>query len=391
VNRRRFCTSVIAATAAVTLALAAMPTAAEARSGPRSKRVCAAARRHHVACNARVVTDRGLRPHATITPQGGFTPAQLRTAYGLTGDAHGTIAIVDAYANPRAEADLGVYRSRFGLPPAVLTQVNESGGATLPKGNISWGQEEMLDLEMASAICPGCPLLYVAAASTSLDDFGAAVDTAARLGATVVSNSYGGAEFAGEAAFASHYDHPGVAIVASSGDSGYGAQVPAVFGTVTAAGGTTLHVTANGTRAGETVWSGAGSGCSAYIAKPAWQHDTACPRRTVADVAAVADPATGVAVYDSYGSRGGADWFVFGGTSVAAPIVAGVYALSGDTSGVPASRSYTAPAGSLFDVQSGSNGRCVTRSKPDAGYLCTGGSGYDGPTGNGTPNGTGAF
>jgi subtilase family serine protease len=167
--------------------------------------------------------------------------------------------------------------------------------------------------------------------------------------------------------------------------------VPAAFNTVTAVGGTTLTLNPDNTRASETVWSGAGSGCSAYIAKPSWQHDTACARRTVADVAAVADPSTGVAVYDSYGSTGGANWYVFGGTSVAAPIIGAVYARSGNTTGTPASLAYIAPKGSLYDVTSGNNGRCVHGRNTGGAYLCTGGTSYDGPTGNGTPNGTAAF
>ena len=384
---RRFTMSLAAATAVVSVSLALTPTTASARSAPRSKRVCVKAIRHHVACNARVLTDRRLRPHATTTFVGGYTPAQLRTAYGLTGDSTRTIAIVDAYASPRAATDLAVYRSQFGLPPAALTQVNQRGGNTPPKGSVSWGQEEMLDLEMASAACPGCSLLYVGADSTSMTDLAAAVDTAAGLGASVISNSYGGREFAGELGLASHYDHPGIAIVVSSGDNGYGVQFPAAFATVTAVGGTSLLLTASGSRASETAWSGAGSGCSTYVAKPRWQHDSGCARRSVADVAAVADPATGVAVYDSYGARGGAGWLVFGGTSVAAPIVGGIYALSGNTSGVPAALAYQAPPGSLFDVDSGSNGHCAAGND----YLCTGVVGYDGPTGNGAPMGADGF
>jgi hypothetical protein len=155
-----------------------------------------------------------------------------------------------------------------------------------------------------------------------------------------------------------------------------------------------LTLNQDNTRNSETVWSGAGSGCSAYITKPTWQHDSGCSRRTVADVSAVADPNTGVAVYDSYGSTGGANWYVFGGTSVAAPIIGAVYAQSGNTAGVPASLAYAdskPPAGSLYDVTSGSNGRCVRGKTSTGAYLCTGVVGYDGPTGNGTPNGTAAF
>jgi subtilase family serine protease len=164
-----------------------------------------------------------------------------------------------------------------------------------------------------------------------------------------------------------------------------------------AVGGTNLKTAANTRGWTETAWSGAGSGCSSQISKPSWQTDTGCSRRTVADVSAVADPNTGVAVYDSYGSSGGANWYVFGGTSVASPIVASVYGLAGNASSTdyPARIAYAAPAGSLFDVTSGSNGNCTKR-KPRGGsttgsYLCTAGPGYDGPTGLGTPNGTTGF
>jgi subtilase family serine protease len=370
---------------------ATSPVAALSTTGAvHSKRVCAVQPARYVACDARVVTDANLHPLATTTYQSGYNPAQLRTAYGLNTDATTIVAIVDAYANPNAEADLDAYRSQFGLGTAGLTQVNQSGGSiTTVSPNAGWGQEEMLDLEMVSAICPSCKLLYVGANSASFTDLAAAVDTAAGMGAKVISNSYGGNEFLGETTIATHFNKPGVAITVSSGDSGFGVEAPAAFKTVTAVGGTTLTLNSNGTRYNETVWSGAGSGCSAYITKPTWQHDTSCARRTVADVAAVADPATGVAVYDSYGSTGGANWMVFGGTSVAAPIIGAVYALSG-TAGVPAQLAYT-NAGSLFDVTSGSNGRCVRGKNTSGAYLCTGVWGFDGPTGNGTPTGTSAF
>jgi len=385
------------ASAAITLfsgLAAASPVAALSATGAvHSKRVCAVQPAGYVACDARVVTDANLRPLATTSYLNGYAPDQLRTAYGLTNDANTTVAIIDAYANPAATvvADLDAYRSQFGLGSATLTQVNQSGGTTLASPNIGWGQEEMLDLEMVSAICPSCGILYVGANSASFTDLAAAVDRAATMGAKVISNSYGGNEFSGEVGIATHYNKPGIAITVSSGDSGYGAQAPAAFNTVTAVGGTTLTLNSDDTRNNETVWSGAGSGCSAYISKPSWQHDTSCARRTVADVAAVADPATGVAVYDSYGSTGGANWMVFGGTSVAAPIIGAVYALSGNTGGIPASLAYSPPSGSLFDVTSGSNGRCVRGKNTSGAYLCTGVSGYDGLTGNGTPIGTGAF
>ena len=362
-----------------------------ASSAAHSKRVCAHAATGVAACDAHVRTDANLKPLATPTYQSGYNPAQLRTAYGLTGGSAPLVAVVDAYANPNAAADLAAYRNQFGLGAASLTQVNQSGGSIgTVAGNVGWGQEEMLDLEMVSAICPACPILYVGGNSASFNDLAAAVNTAAARGAKVISNSYGAAEFSGETSFAGAYNHQGVAITVSSGDSGYGAQAPAAFNTVTAVGGTSLTLNTNSTRKTETVWSGAGSGCSALISKPSWQHDTACSRRTIADVAAVADPQTGVAVYDSYGSTGGANWYVFGGTSVAAPIIGAVYALSGNTAGVPASLAYSHTS-SLFDVTSGSNGRCTHGRNTAGAYLCQGKVGYDGPTGNGTPIGTGAF
>ncbi len=389
---RRILGLAVLALAATALAPSVTASAAPSPTGALrgEKAVCAQASVGYAHCHAHVVTKGGnVTPNATTSYQSGYSPAQLRTAYGLgTLSGTTTIAIVDAYAHPAAAADLAVYRTQFGLRPANLTQVNQTGGSTLPAGNTGWGQEEMLDLEMVSAICPTCPIIYVGASSASFTDLGTAVKTAAAKGAKVISNSYGGSESPSETSIqSSYYTIPGVAITVSSGDSGYGAQSPAAFNTVTAVGGTNLKLNADGTRASETVWSGAGSGCSAYITKPTWQHDTGCARRTIADVAAVADPATGVAVYDSYGSTGGANWYVFGGTSVAAPIIGGIYGLSGNTAGTPAALLYSA-AGSLFDVTSGSNGRCTNHRTTGSAYLCTGVSGYDGPTGNGTPKGS---
>jgi subtilase family serine protease len=387
----------LAAAAAATLvtSLVSAGGAADAAStSAHSKRVCAHAATGYVACDSRVRTDANLKPLATVNYSSGLTPAQLQKVYGLSGGSAPLVAVVDAYAHPNPLDDLNAYRSQFGLGSAnsLFTQVNQNGQSTsLASGNTGWGQEEMLDLEMVSAICPACPILYVGAKSASFADLATAVNTAFAAGAKVISNSYGGNEFSSETTLAGAYDHAGVAITVSSGDSGYGAQAPAAFKTVVAVGGTHLTLNADGTRKTETVWSGAGSGCSAYITKPVWQHDTGCSRRTISDVSAVADPATGVAVYDSYGSTGGANWYVFGGTSVAAPIIGAVYALSGNTAGYPASLAYNAPAGTLFDVTSGSNGRCVHGRNTANAYLCTGVVGYDGPSGVGTPKSTAGF
>jgi subtilase family serine protease len=347
-------------------------------------------------CHAHVVTDaRGNileGKHAGASPMiapSGYGPNDLRTAYALTsastsGGSGKVIAIVDAYGYPNAAADLQVYRSQYGLPACTVASgclkiVNQTGGATAPRTDTGWDQEQALDLDMASAICPNCKIVLVQANSSSFANLSAAVDYAASVpGVVAISNSYGGSEYSSEVNDQSHYNNPttrGIAVTVSSGDNGYGVEFPAAASNVTAVGGTHLVVGQS-----ETAWSGAGSGCSAYIAKPSWQKDVGCARRTVADVSAVADPNTGVAVYGP--NHGRSQWMVFGGTSVAAPLIAGVYAVSGSV--VPTQTTYANTA-ALHDVTSGSNGSCGGT------YLCTAGSGYDGPTGLGTPNGTNAF
>jgi subtilase family serine protease len=324
------------------------------------------------------------------TGPSGYNPADLQSAYKLPSSTAGggqTVAIVDAYDDPKAESDLGVYRSRFGLSACTTAngcfrKVNQTGGTNYPRGNRSWAQEISLDLDMVSAICPNCHILLVEATTNSFSNLATAVDEAAKLSANEISNSYGGSEYSNEVNDQSHYNHPGIAITVSSGDSGYGVQFPAASRYVTAVGGTTLNRASNSRGWSETVWSGAGSGCSAYISKPSWQTDTGCSRRTVADVAADANPNTGVSVYDTYHETG---WLVFGGTSVSSPIIASVYALAGNAGSVTYGSYSYSHTSSLFDVTSGSNGSC------GGSYLCTGEVGYDGPTGNGTPDGTGGF
>jgi subtilase family serine protease len=372
------------------IALAALLAAAPAAARP-NRRVCAWST-HQMSCDARVVTDAQGTPLVTTGPSG-YGPADLQSAYGLTVDSltgglGKTIAVVDAYDYPHAAADLAVYRSQFGLPPCGTTdgcfrKVNEKGGTRPPRANLPWAQEEALDLQMASAVCPNCHLILVEATSGSTADLGTSVNTAVKLGAQVVSNSYGSGESASDTTYdTTYYKHPGIAITVASGDAGYGVEYPAASRFVTAVGGTSLTrapTTARGWS--ETAWSGAGSGCSAYDTKPNWQTDTACSKRNVADVSAVADPNTGVSVYATSATGGG--WLVFGGTSTAAPIIAGVYALGiGTVNYGSLPYSHTS---SLFDVLSGSNGTCTTY------YECHAAPGYDGPTGLGTPNGAGAF
>jgi hypothetical protein len=383
-----------AAPATATTGHASARSHAAARPSSAVRRACPApSRRHQMACLSLVRTD--VTAHHGIMPQAapsGLGAADLRNAYALPSSSAGsgqTVAIVDAYDDPRAEADLATYRSQYGLPACTsasgcFKKVNETGGSSLPSADSGWAEEESLDLDMVSAVCPSCHILLVEASQPSMADLGTAVNTAISLGAKYVSNSYGGSEDSTDpSSDASYFNHPGVAITVSSGDSGYGAEYPAASQYVTAVGGTSLSRASSARGWSETAWSGAGSGCSAYDAKPSWQHDTGCSRRTIADVSAVADPNTGLAVYDTYQTGG---WLVVGGTSASSPIIAGVYALAGP----PASGSYAASfpyahTGSLYDVTSGSNGSCSPS------YLCTAGAGYDGPTGLGTPNGATAF
>jgi subtilase family serine protease len=342
-------------------------------------------------CHVHVVTDRSGKPNAGGTPAG-YGPTQFQTAYSLPSSTAGsgqTIAIVDAYDDPNIEKDLGVYSTQFGLPPCTTAngcfkKVNQTGGTTYPSKNAGWALEISLDVEIAHALCPNCKILLVEATSNSFANLLAAEDYA-RAHATVVSNSWGGGESSGETSYDSHFNQIGRPITFSSGDSGYGVEYPASSQYVTAVGGTTLTLNTNKTRKSETVWSGAGSGCSAYEPKPSWQKDTGCIRRTVADVSADADPNTGAAVYDSVRYQGRSGWFQVGGTSLASPIIASVYALAGNGANTVDGSFPYGHTSSLFDVTSGSNGSCSPA------YLCTGETGYDGPAGNGTPINTTAF
>ncbi|MEV5960114.1 S53 family peptidase [Kribbella sp. NPDC051952] len=398
--RRRLGHGLVVA-AALCLVASAAPQLASARSGSaqagpiKPERVCSEPAAHHAACLA--ILDRDANG-AALTPAAAraldlhpFMAADLQSAYKLPSALLGgrqTIAIIDAFDDPFAESDLAVYRAANNLPACdadnpCFRKVNQRGGDTPPQANTEWAAEISLDLDMASAACPNCRLLLVEADDNDTANLGAAVDEAVRLGATIISNSYGAPEYPSELVEAGdHYNHPGTTILASTGDSGYGVAVPAALSTVVAVGGTTLYEDSNARGWSETAWAGAGSGCSAYVAKPAWQKDRACGKRTVADVAAVADPHTPVAVYDTFGFNG---WIALGGTSAASPLLAGVYALAGNAGVVNTSSRLYAHSTGLFDVTTGATGNC------GGSYLCTAVRKYDGPTGLGTPNGIGAF
>ncbi len=332
------------------------------------------------------------KPTAIISAPDGLGPVDLRSAYALPATATGngqTVAIVDANDDPLAEADMATYRSTFGLAACTSSngcfrKVDQNGGTKYPQADAGWAQEIALDLDMVSAICPLCHILLVEANSASFDNLGTAVNTAVRLGATEVSNSYGSREKLPDATTMAHYyDHPGVIITASAGDNGYGVQLPAAFKGVVAVGGTTLSRATNARGWTESAWGASGSGCSQYISKPAWQTDSACHFRTVADTSAVADPDTGVAVYNTYQSYEDG-WSVNGGTSASSPMIASIYALAGNAAKINGAYLYTHTA-DLNDITDGNNGTCLLT------YLCTADHGYDGPTGLGTPNGIGAF
>ncbi|MFM6966381.1 MAG: S8 family serine peptidase [Rhodoluna sp.] len=354
-----------------------------------------------------------IRPLATVQPMGGvaYGANQLRKAYGVTelGARYKVIAIVDAYHSASAYQDLVDYRAMYDLGPIdnctrqdlpgmqgsileavpagknpCFMQLDQNGKVTVNHDteDEGWAQETSLDIEMATAICPHCSILLVEAKTASMANFDRAVAVAGNFkNMKAISNSYGGSDNA-EFKYPSYAaaSAKGIAVVASSGDSGYGASAPASFASVIAVGGTSLQLDSRGRWASETAWAKAGSGCSTLNRASAWQRvsQTGCAGKLTADVSAVADPSTGVAVtYD-----GG--WYTFGGTSVAAPIIAGMYAIGPDV-GDSAGAFTIAHASSLHDITEGSNGRC------DVKYWCNAREGWDGPTGLGSPMGSDAF
>src|ERR1700722_124694 len=339
------------------------------------------------------VTGKASKPH-------GLSPKNIETAYRLPVSRHSdqTVAVSIAYNTPHLAQYLAHYRKYFGLPPCTVASgcfriVNQHGKAKpLPLNGTrsGWDLEATLDVSMISVACPNCKIVVVEAKSSSFADLAHSDDAAAKLGAQVISNSYGGRENGFALAWARSYDHPGHTTVASSGDIGFtAANFPADLSTVTAVGGTVLARAHTKRGWWEHTWDnvdeGAGSsGCSAYVAKPAWQHDAPCPGRTIADVAAVA---ANVPIYNKV--WGG--WITVAGTSVAAPLIAGIYGLAGNASRIPLGYAYSHRQ-FLFDVTRGSNSLFAT-AKQACGddYLCMAKKGYDAPTGLGTPDGIKSF
>lgn len=420
--------------------------AATSTSPPAQAAVCGAPAAGHASCHAvkLLYPARDWHPgpegpdagtSAASLPSSGYLPGDLLSAYGLASAAGAfqpgsnapTVAIVDAFDDPNALSDLIAYRTNLSgatdpntgkvgpaLPPVcpastpcVTVQKLFPAGGT-PQGNTGWGTEISLDLDMISAVCPNCNIDLVEAATNSFSDLAGAVSYAKALpGVVAVTNSYGGSEFSTETGYNGTYAAvTGQAVTVATGDNGYGVEFPASAPATTAVGGTSLTYVGSGNSLvwnAQSVWSGAGSGCSAYESLPSWQNDpnvydvsSTCGHREVADVSAVADPSTGVAVYDTYSEPG---WTVFGGTSASAQIVGAVYAVAaggGSMHSAPSSlypdtaaNGLTGSTPGLVPVQSGSNSRRCSI------YLCNAGhslsSGYNGPTGLGTPSGIGAF
>src|ERR1700691_270176 len=342
--------------------------------------------------------------------KGGLDPQNLREAYKLpeTGGSGQTVAIVDAFNDPKAEANLNVYREKYGLGSCTRSngcfkKVNQKGESSeneeasiYPANEYEWSVEISLDLDMVSAICEECHIVLVEAINNKKNSEGvynldiAENEAAALKGTTEISNSWGGSERSEETSEDTYFNHPGIPITFSAGDSGYGVEYPAASHHGIAVGGTTLKKAENSRGWSETVWSGTGSGCSAYDEKPLWQTgspwqaDTSCTHRTNNDVAADASGASPVSVYDSYEYPG---WEIVWGTSAASPIVSGIEAHANSyTKSLGADAFYQKPS-MLFHVSEGSNGTCGTESE-STWFLCHATKeGYNAPTGWGTPDG----
>lgn len=341
----------------------------------------------HVECLA-LIDSRGAQHD---TSGYGWTPQDVQKAYNLPSSTKGSgqlVAIVDSYDNPNVASDLAVYRSHFGLGTAKFKKFNQEGQQkNYPQGNVGWGVEIDLDTQMVSAVCPKCTIYLIEAESSAGSDSDAAEAEAVKLGAHIVSNSWICYGYSCTV-FPNYFNKPGVIYTAGSGDEGYNViGPPMAYSTVDAVGGTVLSYSGSGYS--ESVWDGAGSGCTSQAQKPKWQKDPSCTDRTTADVSALASD---FAEYDTYGSGGG--WFPVSGTSVATPLIAAVYALAGNAKTQHGPKSlWTLKKGvlkkSLHYISTGSNGSC------GGSYLCTAGTNqfgtYSGPAGFGTPNGIGAF
>jgi subtilase family serine protease len=349
---------------------------------------CNGSGRYRCFAHVRTDVDPGVGP---ADAPAGLTPTDLQSAYDIPTSivGHPTIALIDAYGDTALESDLATYRAKFDLPECstangclkiVNTDGNPSPLPPAPPSDDDWTVETSLDVDMASAACPSCNLVVIQATDDQGNGLELAQATAAGMGAAVISNSWGGPEKQGVSltGVEPYFDQP-VAVFVAAGDDGYddGGQGPDYPGTSShtiAVGGTHLEKASNARGWTETAWSSGGSACSLSIPKPSYQIATNCSFKATTDIAAVGDPMTGMASYNS--NDGG--WTIVGGTSAATPLVAAMFAATGnggETSGAFIAQN----ADKLNDVTSGNNGDCGN-------VLCTAGNGWDGPTGYGTPD-----
>jgi hypothetical protein len=354
------------------------------QTSPAGQRACTDFRPAYMHCEA-LIQKQGVEPAVA-----GWGPADFQATYKLPSGTKGAgqvVAIVDAFDNPNVATDLAAYRTNFGLGAANFTKYNQTGQTkNYPPGNIGWGVEIDLDVEMVSAVCPKCTIILIEANDNYTNNLYAAEQEAVTLGAHVVSNSWGGG---GGSASGGAFNAAGVTYLASAGDSGYGMQDPADYSTVVSVGGT--EISKKGSVYSEVTWPETGGGCS-VVTKPSWQHDPKCSLRTGNDVAAVASQA---AMYDTYGYGG---WLTVGGTSVASPMLGGVYGLAGNASTHQSGKPFWTMSSkkrkkSLHHILTGGVIHCPP--SLSGSYLCvagtTGYKTYAGPVGWGTPNGIGAF
>jgi subtilase family serine protease len=334
-----------------------------------------------------------LKQQAPTFAPSGMSPTQITKAYGFPANLQGagqTIAIIDAMDDPNIEADLGVFSTTYGLPTCTTAngcfkKIYASG--TAPAGDTNWGLEISLDVEWAHAMAPLAKIILIEASDNGYGLYNA-INIAIQNHATVISCSWGGPEFNGEASLDYIFANSTAPVVVSSGDSGAGVSYPAASPYVLSVGGTYLTLDANGNYLNETAWSGSGGGVSAYEKAPANQTAFPIPKNTtggrgVPDVSMIASPSSGVSIYDSYGHGG---WNVVGGTSVGAPIwsailananAAGSHALPANVSPSIYQAASSAYSTMYNDIISGQNGTC--------GFFCQAAAGYDYVTGLGTP------
>jgi subtilase family serine protease len=364
-------TAVVSTTLATVVALSVGPAQATPGAQPgnsgfgRSHAVCGAVPAGYARCLSHV-EDNGGKPSPQAVSPTGLSPDQVKGAYGFpTGSTAGagqTVAIVDAYDAPNIESDLGVLSKQYGLPACAsgcFTKVNQTGGSRYPRADSGWALEISLDVEWVHAIAPGAKILLVEASSNSFTNLMAAEDYA-KAHAQYVSNSWGGSEFSGEATYDSHFAASGVSFFVSSGDNGAPAEYPSASPNVISVGGTTLNLDPSGAVTSETGWSGSGGGCSAYESAVSAQSQfseygqVGCSgARATPDVSLVADPATGVSVYDSTSYQGSTGWYTVGGTSASSPM----WAAESATTGAVVNAAYVYGNNISFrDITSGNNG-----------------------------------